>query len=141
VNQVILSGNTVRALLEAHASMAAWYYQMSAALHHAGASVAPPSDAQRQAHLAAVAQEFPALAAAAQSIHMPRAYVPRPATPAPATVTENEGVHLPEPPKDYVATPAVLTQEQGPEKSTKGQASLIEPPAKVNPLAVKYEEN
>ena len=109
---VILSDETVRSLIEAHASLAAWYYQMSDALRQAGAGVEPPTDDQRRAFVAQLGQHFPELAAAAAEVTAPRAYVPPPVVPAPAKVVENEGVQVSEPPKDWQATPARVAGEE-----------------------------
>ena len=153
---VILSEETVRSLIEAHASLAAWYYQMSDALREAGAGVEPPTDDQRRAFVAQLGQHFPELAAAAAEVTAPRAYVPPPVVPAPAKVVENEGVQLSEPPKDWQATPARVPGEEpkiseAPSGATSDAASrptseapasggdIPPPPPIVDPTKVKYE--
>jgi hypothetical protein len=75
---VILSSDTLSSLLEAHASMAAWYYELWSAQRE-GRAPAPPSEAVRKAHLERVASEFPEVAAQARAIVAPRLYVPAPA--------------------------------------------------------------
>jgi hypothetical protein len=75
---VILSSETLASLLEAHASMAAWYYELWAAQRE-GRPPAPPDEHVRRAHLERVAAEFPEAAAAARAITSPRLYVPAPA--------------------------------------------------------------
>ena len=74
----ILSQETVAALLEAHASMAAWYYELWRAKSQGG-EVRPPDEAARKAYLARLAQDFPELAPIAAQIPAPRMYVPPPA--------------------------------------------------------------
>ena len=81
----ILSTDTLSALLEAHASMAAWYYELWAAARDGRAPAMPPDEARR-AHLERVAGEFPEVAAIARSIHAPRMYVPAPPEVAPPLV-------------------------------------------------------
>jgi hypothetical protein len=78
----ILSTDTLSALLEAHASMAAWYYELWAAARD-GRAPAMPSDEARRAHLERVASEFPEVAAVARAIPAPRMYVPAPPAVAP----------------------------------------------------------
>ena len=117
---VIVSDETIRKLIEAHASLAAWYYQMSEALRTAGASVATPTEGQRLAFVRQLATHFPELATVAESISSPRPYLPPPIVTAPAEVIENEGVATPPPPDGVVSTPA--------------------PPPMVDPSKVKYEE-
>lgn len=151
---VILSDETVRNLIEAHASLAAWYYQLSAALRAAGAEVEAPTDDQRRAFVEQFAAHYPELASAAQSIETPRPYVPPPVVPAPAAVVENEGVEIKEPPKDLIAAPAPVPQPEpapppvapaepgqeadGTAPSSGGAAPA--PPPMVDPSKVKYED-
>lgn len=151
---VILSDETVRSLIEAHASLAAWYYQMSDALRQAGAGVEPPTDDQRRAFVTQLGQHFPELAAAAAAVTAPRPYVPPPVVPAPANVVENEGVEVSEPPKDWQATPARVAGEEpqiseAPAELPSAQRPTSEAPASggdipppppiVDPTKVKYE--
>lgn len=151
---VILSDETVRSLIEAHASLAAWYYQMSDALRQAGAGVEPPTEEQRRAFVAQLGQHFPELAAAAAEVTAPRAYVPPPVVPAPTKVVENEGVQVSEPPKDWQATPARVPGEEpkiseapaelptGSKPTSEAPASggvVPPPPPIVDPTKVKYE--
>ena len=117
---VIVSDETVRQMIEAYASMAAWFYQMSEVLRSAGMGVEPPSDAQRRAYVAQAASLFPEVGAVAITITAPRPYLPPPAIAAPTTVMENEGVEIKAPPPD-------LPVEAGPA-----------PPPFVDPNKVKY---
>ena len=147
---VILSDETVRSLIEAHASLAAWYYQMSDALRQAGAGVEPPTDDQRRAFVAQLGKHFPELAAAAAEVTAPRPYVPPPVVPAPAEVVENEGVNVSEPPKDWQATPARVPGEEpqvteapptggSPTSEAPASGGVVPPPPIVDPSKVKYE--
>ncbi|NUP07023.1 MAG: hypothetical protein HOW73_13295 [Polyangiaceae bacterium] len=80
---VIVSGETLGHLLEAHASMAAWYYELSRVIREGG-PVRTPDDATRRAFMARLAVDFPEIASAARAIENPRVYVPPPpSVPAP----------------------------------------------------------
>jgi hypothetical protein len=92
---VIVSEETIRDLLEAHASLSAWYYELWAALRATGATARPPDDAARSAFVERLSTDFPELAQVARSIRVPRAFVPAPAAVAgplgsdePATLIE-----------------------------------------------------
>ncbi len=151
---VILSDETVRTLIEAQASLAAWYYQLSDALRAAGAEAAPPSEEQRRAFVEQLATHYPELARLAQSIQAPRPYVPPPVVPAPAAVVENEGIEVKEPPKDLIAAPAPVPQpEPAPAPVAPAEPALEAdgtapssgaaapaPPPMVDPSKVKYED-
>lgn len=76
---VIVSEQTLQDLLEAYASLSAWYYQLWGALRAAGHTTNPPDDAARIAFLQRFAQDYPELAAVAKTIPQPRMYVPPPA--------------------------------------------------------------
>ncbi|APR83414.1 Hypothetical protein A7982_08763 [Minicystis rosea] len=75
---VIVSEETVRDLLEAHASLSAWYYELWAALRAANATAPTPDDAARALFVERLATELPEIAAVARSIRTPRMYVPAP---------------------------------------------------------------
>lgn len=150
---VILSEETVSTLLEAHASLAAWYYELVRALQ---TSTPPslPDEATRLAFLARVAQDFPEIAAVARSIKAPRVYVPPPpafaaAPPAPAAAP------APEPPATTsaavasaaaptpaapapIAAPAPAAPVAAPAAAPPASAALAPPPLVV-PGTVKYE--
>jgi hypothetical protein len=149
---VIVSDDTIRQLIEAHASMAAWYYQMSEALRAAGVAVETPSDAQRKAYVAQMASHFPEIAQVAHELTAPRPYVPPPVIAAPTEVKENEGVKVAPPPKDMITTPAMVKQpeaEQAPAQAGQQAPSSggtppsggdpPPPPPMVDPSKVKYE--
>lgn len=156
VATVIVSDETIMNLIEAHASMAAWYYQMSDALRQAGATPTPPTDEQRKAYVAQVAHHFPELGAVARSITAPRPYVPPPAIPAPTHVVENEGVITPAPPENHIAAPAMIPTAAAPEPVPVAEAAAATapessppmssaapppPPPIVDPSKVKYDED
>jgi len=86
---IIVSEETIRDLLEAHASLAAWYYELSAALRAAHGVARSPDDAVRAAFVERLVVEFPEVAAVARTIQVPRMYVPAP--PALATRPLEEG--------------------------------------------------
>lgn len=163
---VIVSDETIRQLLEAHASMAAWYYQMAEALRDAGIGVHAPTDERRKAYIVQLATHYPELSAIAQQIDAPRPYVPPPVVDAPTQVKENEGVEVKAPPEHHLATPAMVsagddfaeepteaaneasTASEAPsavptanEASTASEApsAVPPPPAIVDPNKVKYE--
>jgi len=151
VATVIVSDDTIRNLLEAHASLAAWYYQTTEALRAAELEVEQPSEAQRKAYLAQAGSHFPELAAIASSIQSPRNYVPAPAIAAPAEVTENEGVEIAAPPADYMSTPErvpgsepVAPQKPPPAAEQQPQSApasaVPPPPPMVDPTKVKENE-
>lgn len=75
---VIVSEETLVDLLEAHASLSAWYYELSAALRQARGVVRTPDDATRASFVPRLAQDFPELAAVARTIRVPRTFVPPP---------------------------------------------------------------
>jgi hypothetical protein len=75
---VIVSEETVRELLEAHASLSAWYYELWAALRAANATAGPPDNAARAAFVERLSTEFPEVAVIARTIRSPRMYVPAP---------------------------------------------------------------
>jgi hypothetical protein len=152
---VILSDETVKNLIEAHASLAAWYYQMADALRRANAGVEPPTEAQRRAFVLQLGAHFPEIGQVAQKLTNPRAYVPPPATPAPGSVVENEGVVAAAPPPDHIATPQHIhapeappppaqqpsqqpSQQQG-APSPPSSAPPPPPPMIVDPTKVRYE--
>jgi hypothetical protein len=83
---LIVSRDTICSLLEAHASMAAWYYQLSNALRAAGANVDPPDEAFRLAFVQQIGTHFPDLGEVARSIEHPRPYIPPPAFVPPAAL-------------------------------------------------------
>lgn len=83
----ILSTETLRSMIEAQASMAAWYYELWRVLREGG-QVQSPDEAKRLSYLKSLAREFPEIASIAATIEQPRLYVPQPVIdlPAPAVV-------------------------------------------------------
>lgn len=141
---VIVSESTIVHLVEAYASMAAWYYQMSAVLRDVGAGVHPPTDAQRAAYAQQMALHFPEVAHVAKGVTAPRPYVPPPVVEAPAEVKENEGVEISKPPADHLETPAMIPQEPGPEPApdpAPAPSDVPAPPPMVDPSKVKYDDD
>jgi len=91
---VILSAETVTTLVEAHASMAAWYYELARALREGGAP-RTPDEATRKAFVARLANDFPEVAALARSIEAPRLYIPPPPAVAPPASVQPEADDAP----------------------------------------------
>ncbi|MEM9692997.1 MAG: hypothetical protein AAGA56_10660 [Myxococcota bacterium] len=136
---VILSEETVRQLLEAHASRAAWYYQMAAVLRDVGAGVHPPTDEQRTAYLNAAGQHFRELQATIQQMGTPRPYVPPPVVTLPAEIKENEGVEVSAAPPDHIPTPDHIAPPSAAAPPASAPEPALAPPPMVDPSAVKYE--
>lgn len=143
---LIVSEETVRDLLEAHASLSAWYYELWAALRAGNASPRTPDDAARAAFVERLAADFPEIASVARSIRVPRMFVPPPPTYAAAPPAADA---------DLTSTPAAAEQAQEPEpqpqQARAGQdvasapaapagPPLPAPPPLVNPSQVKYDK-
>src|SRR5262245_14440110 len=130
---VIVSEETLRDLLEAHASLSAWYYELWAALRAANATARTPDDAARAAFVERLAADFPEIASIARSIKVPRMYVPAPpparSTPPPV------GKEIDEPSTIVEPAPARVREHEA-----AGQADSPAPPPLVNPGSVKYRE-
>jgi hypothetical protein len=77
---IIVSEETLRDLLEAHASLSAWYYELTTALRAAHGVARSPDDETRAAFVERLAIDFPELAAVARTIRVPRMFVPPPPT-------------------------------------------------------------
>jgi hypothetical protein len=128
---LIVSEETIRDLLEAHASLSAWYYELSAALRSVNGAARTPDDAARAAFVERLASDFPEIAAVARSIRVPRMFVP----PPPAMTSR------PLDPGDEDAPTAV---EPAPSRAREASSAPppqpgVAPPAIVVPGAVKYE--
>jgi hypothetical protein len=131
---VILSEDTVRGLLEAHASMAAWYYELARALQ-SQSPARTPDDATRAAFLARAAEEFPEIAAVARTITAPRVYVPAAAVPPPADAPQAvpsapTSVGAPAEPPDV--PPSVVS---APSHVAPAPPAVVAPPAQVPGVA------
>jgi hypothetical protein len=131
---IIVSEETVRDLLEAHASLSAWYYELWNALRAAGATARSPDDAARSAFVERLATDFPEIAAVARSITVPRMFVPPPPALAPRPVTSDEPATLIEPAPARVREAASVV----PDAAEDPPSSTAAPPAMVNPASVKY---
>ena len=77
---VIVSEETLRDLLEAHASLCAWYYALWSALRDAGGAAAAPDGPARAAFIGRIAADYPELAGVARALGEPRMFVPPPPT-------------------------------------------------------------
>ncbi len=98
---IIVSEETVRDLLEAHASLSAWYYELWSGLRAANATARTPDDAARAAFVERLAADFPELAGVAKQIRVPRMYVPAPpayATPSASPSSMPGAPPMPPPP-------------------------------------------
>ena len=130
---IIVSEETLRDLLEAHASLSAWYYELWAGLRAANATARTPDDAARAAFVERLAADFPEIAAVARSIKVPRLYVP-----APPPYMMKQAAPQPSPgPRDEPAT--FIEPSQARAKAAPAEAEAIAPPPMVQPGAVKYE--
>ncbi|MFT3773338.1 MAG: hypothetical protein QM820_48785 [Minicystis sp.] len=129
---VIVSEETVRDLLEAHASLSAWYYELWAALRAANATAPTPDDAARAAFVERLAMEFPEVAAIARNIRTPRMYVPAP----PPT----RSVFPPPAPSEptTIVEPAPARLRELERELENAQAAAPAPPPLVDPNAVRY---
>lgn len=143
---LIVSEETVRDLLEAHASLSAWYYELWAALRAGNASPRTPDDAARAAFVERLATDFPEIASVARSIRVPRMFVPPPPTYSAAPPAADA---------DLTSAPAAAEQAQEPEPQPQqarvGQETASAPaapagpppptpPPLVNPSQVKYDK-
>jgi hypothetical protein len=123
---VIVSEQTVRDLLEAHASLSAWYYELWAALR-AGTAPRPPDDAARRVFVERLASDFPEIASIARSIQAPRSITP--------------------PPPSYAVPPAAVESPLAEPRAEPSPAATTTPPADpgiapppiVVPGKVKYD--
>ncbi len=136
---VILPEQTVRDLLEAYASLAAWYYQLWGALRTANGTTEPPTEAARAAFMERLAQDYPEVAAIARSIPAPRPFVPPPAALArpgvlPAPYAEMDRADEP----TTLIEPAPARRREI-ESSEPPPPAGIAPPPMIPPGTVKYD--
>lgn len=125
---VILSEQTARDLLEAYASLAAWYYQLWGAVRSGTGAPQPPEEDARRAFLERLAHDYPELAATAKSITAPRSFVPPPAAlPTDLARGNEEAATLVEP------APARMREMMS--EHAQGE---IAPPPLVAPGSVRY---
>jgi hypothetical protein len=130
---VIVSEETVRDLLEAHASLSAWYYELWAALRAANASAGTPDDAARTAFVERLSFEFPEVAAIARTIQTPRMYVP---APPPTHVAASAAPHPADEPATLIEPAPARVRDAGRAPETPSDAPP--PPPLVDPGTVKY---
>lgn len=129
---VILSEQTARDLLEAYASLAAWYYQLWGALRSGSGSPQAPGEAARVAFLERLAQDYPELAPVARTITSPRPFLPPPpALPAPYADTDKAA----DEPATVVEPAAARHRES---MASEPPATEVSPPPFVAPGSVKY---
>lgn len=150
---VILPEQTVRDLLEAYASLAAWYYQLWGALRSGSNTTDPPEEAARVAFLRRLSQDYPELAALARGIPSPRMFVPPPpalpapyadldkSTEEPTTLVEPAPARLREmkasdPPDPFAPSPQPPSFPGAPGASA--TPAGVAPPPFVAPGTVKY---
>jgi len=146
---IIVSEETVRDLLEAHASLSAWYYELWAALRSGNPSPRTPDDAARSAFVEPLAAVFPEIASVARSIKVPRMFVPSPPTyttsgPAaestasaqtPPTNDRPEAEVIAAPAEPPAAPPKEPAEAQQPAAAA---GPAVAPPPLVIPSQVKY---
>lgn len=132
---IIVSEETLRDLLEAHASLSAWYYELWSGLRAANATARTPDDAARAAFVERLATDFPEIAAVARSIRVPRQYVPAP-PPVPSKASSPPPEGLPLPPADE---PATLI-EPAPARLKEMLPIEVPPPALVRKDAGKKDD-
>lgn len=129
---VILSEQTARDLLEAYASLAAWYYQLWGALRSGSGAPQAPSEAARAAFLQRLALDYPELAPVAKTIASPRPFLPPPpALPAPYAEMDRAA----EEPATIVEPAAARVRER---TTSEPPAGDVAPPPLVAPGTVKY---
>ena len=149
---IIVSEETVRDLLEAHASLSAWYYELSAALRAVHGAARSPDDQTRAAFVERLALDFPEVAAVARTIRVPRMFVPPPPA-IPSRPLEDaagdEQSTLIEPaqararnsaasgPSDEAAAPPAPPARSAP-PAPPAPVDAAAPPAPVDPSKVKY---
>ena len=138
---LIVSRDTICSLLEAHASMAAWYYQLSNALRAAGAEVEPPNEQLRLAFIQQIGTHFQDLGEVARSIAHPRPYIPPPAfVPPPGVGADAEPTAGASPePDTAAASPALLEPATDATATAAPTSGAVPPPPLVDPKKVRYE--
>ena len=151
---IIVSEETVRDLLEAHASLSAWYYELWAGLRAANATAHAPDDAARAAFVERLAADFPELAAVTKQIRVPRLYVPAPpAYATPSASPSNIPGALPPPPPPPGGSGALslgalppppppseepITLMEPSQARVRESSGAVPPPPMINPGSVKY---
>jgi hypothetical protein len=159
---IIVSEETVRDLLEAHASLSAWYYELWSGLRAANATARTPDDAARAAFVERLAADFPELSAVAKQIRVPRMYVPAPpayATPSASPSSMPGAPPMPPPPPGGESGPLSLgalpplplplpfppnfdepaTLIEPAQARVRESSAEVAPPPMIIPGAVKYD--
>lgn len=154
---IIVSEQTIRDLLEAHASLSAWYYELWEALRRVNGVAQGPDDAKRALFAQRLASDFPEVGGVARSIQVPRLFIPPPPAqlssrrddkpaddqatliePAPARL-RGVGPSIsddPSHPPDVVGAPPVVAPPIAPPAAS--PAPGLAPPPMVDPSTVKY---
>jgi hypothetical protein len=140
---IIVSEETVRDLLEAHASLSAWYYELWAALRAGNASPRTPDDATRAAFVEPLATVFPEIASVVRSIQVPRMFVPPPPTYSTGAQAQTSSGADPSPTapaaQNEPAAPAAPAAQAQPSAGAAAAQPGVAPPPFVVPSQVKYE--
>lgn len=124
---IIVSEETVRDLLEAHAALSAWYYELWAAVRAAHGNARAPDDAARAAFVERLVSDFPEVAEVARKIKVPRSFVP-----APPIVAAKPPALGHEEPETLIEPAQARIRDQG------RTDSAPPPPPIVPPGSVKY---
>jgi hypothetical protein len=141
---IIVSEETVRDLLEAHASLSAWYYELWAALRAANATARSPDDAARTAFVERLCTDFPEIAAVAKTIDVPRMFVPAPpavaacSSDAPAAPVEEPATLIEPAPARVRESQAPASRRAGDDAPPLSTSAAVAPPPLVVPSEVKY---
>ena len=138
---IIVSEETIRDLLEAHASLSAWYYELWAALRAANGTARSPDDAARARFVERLISDFPEIATVAKQIKVPRMFVPAPPAVSATPVTA-QSPHLDEPATLIEPAQARVRESSSPKVVVADEATVAEaappPPPLIKPGSVKY---
>ena len=135
---VIVSEETIKDLLEAHAALSAWYYQLWSALRAANGTARSPDDAARSAFVERLATDFPEIAAVAKQIKVPRMFVPAPPA-VPIDAAKARGPAFEEPATLIEPAQARVRESNSPRDPPPEEAAPgVVPPPIVKPGSVKY---
>lgn len=134
----IVSEQTLRDLLEAHASLSAWYYELWEALRRVNGVAQAPDDTKRTAFAERLAADFPELGAVARTIQVPRMFVP----PPPAYYGRNRD-SVPDEQATLIEPAPARLRGEGPPLAPAPEAAPptepgLAPPPLVDPGKVKY---
>lgn len=135
---IIVSEETIRDLLEAHASLSAWYYELWTALRAVNATARTPDDAARSAFVERLSADFPEVATVARQIRVPRMFVPAPPAVASRSPLEGEEPATLIEPAQARVREGVKPESIKPDAPPGSGGSAVAPPPLVNPSSVKY---